>query len=146
MNVVKEISVKLDNRPGALSKLNGLLSADGISISALTVRPGPGGEGMLSFVATDPERAANILESGGYAPSHGEVLAAEMPHHPGGLNAILKPLQQAGVNIEYLYSCVGPHGAGNSTVIMLAVDSTAAAHDALSREWIRLYGEELYTF
>ncbi len=145
MNVVKEISVKLENRPGALSELNGLLSADGISIPALTVRPGTG-EAMLSFLATDPERAANILESGGYAPSEREVLAVELPHHPGGLNAILKSLKQAGVNIEYLYSCLGPHGAGAGTVIVLAVDNTAAAHDALSGEWIRLYGEELYRF
>ncbi|MFH1113201.1 MAG: ACT domain-containing protein [Pseudomonadota bacterium] len=145
MNVVKEISVKLENKPGALSELSELLSADGICIVALTVRTA-GGEGMASFVATDPERAANILESGALAPGVREVLAAEIPQHPGGLNAILKSLKQAGVNIEYLYSCVGPHAAGNGTVIMLAVDNTAAAHDALSREWIRLHGEELYRF
>lgn len=145
MKAVEEISVKLENKPGALSELSELLSADGISILALTVRTGAEA-GTLSFVATDPARVVNILESAGYNPTVRNIIAAEIPHHPGGLNAVLKPLKVAGVNVEYLYSCVGPHGAGHSTVIMLGVDDTAAAHDALSREWIRLYGEELYRF
>jgi hypothetical protein len=145
MKFVQEISVSLTNKPGTLSEISELLSADGISILALTVRT-EAEVGTLSFVATDPSRVVNILESAGYTPSVKEIIAAETPHHPGGLNAILKPLKLAGVNVDYLYSCVGPHGAGHSTVIMLGVDDPAGAHAALSKEWIRLYGDELYTF
>jgi hypothetical protein len=145
MKFVQEISVSLTNKPGTLSEISELLSADGISILALTVRT-EAEVGTLSFVATDPSRVVNILESAGYTPSVKEIVAAETPHHPGGLNAILKPLKLAGVNVDYLYSCVGPHGAGHSTVIMLGVDDPAGAHAALSKEWIRLYGDELYTF
>lgn len=145
MKAVEEITVKLQNKPGVISELSELLYADGITILALTMRTETEA-GTLSFVASDPTRAVNILQSAGYDPTVREIIAAEIPHHPGGLNAVLKPLKLAGVNIEYLYSCVGPHGAGHSTVILLGVDDTAAAHDALSREWIRLYGDELYRF
>ena len=145
MKTVKEIAVKLENKPGVLSEISELLGANGINIIALTVRT-DGPIGTLSFVATDPTRVLNILESAGYAPTLQEIIAAETPHHPGGLNALLKPLKLAGVNVEYLYACIGVHGAGDRTVLLLGVDNLHAAYDALSKEWIKLYGEELYDF
>jgi hypothetical protein len=145
MKTVKEVAVKLENRPGTLSEISELLASNGINILALTVRT-EGPLGTLHFVVTDPTRVLNILESGGYSPTVQEILAAEAPHHPGGLNALLKPLKLAGVNVSHLYSCIGSHGAGDETIILLGVDNLAAAHDALEREWIRLYGEELYNY
>lgn len=145
MKTVKEVVLTLENRPGTLSELSDLLAANGINILALTVIT-DGEKGTLSFVSNDPQRVANILESAGYSPSIREILAAEVPHHPGGLNAILKPLKIAGVNVSYMYSYLGAHGPADRTVILLGVDNLAAAHDALSREWIQLYGEELYNF
>ncbi|MBI5249969.1 MAG: ACT domain-containing protein [Desulfomonile tiedjei] len=145
MKTVKEIAVKLENKPGVLSGVSELLGANGINIIGLTVRT-EGPIGTLSFVATDPVRVLNILESAGYAPSVQEIIAAEAPHHPGGLTALLKPLKLAGVNVEYLYACISFHGAGDRTVILLGVDNLSAAYDALSKEWIKLYGEELYDF
>jgi hypothetical protein len=89
-------------------------------------------------------KVATILETAGYSATVKEILAAEAPHHPGGLNAILKPLKRANVNVEYLYSVIGCQG--DRSVILLGVTDLAVAHDALSKEWIHLYGEELYSF
>jgi hypothetical protein len=143
MKTVQEITVKLENRPGSLSEISELLGANGISILALTFE---GSAGTLSLVSTDPARALNILESAGFSATVQEILAAEAPHHPGGLNALLKPLKLAGVNVEHLYSCISFHGAGDKTIILLSVDNPSVAYDALSKEWIKLYGEELYNF
>lgn len=145
MKSVKEIAVHLQNRPGALSEISDLLGANGINILGLTVRA-ENAEGTLNFIATDPSKVINILESAGFKPVFKEILAAEAPHHPGGLNAILKPLKLAGVNIEYLYTCIGYHGVGDRTVILLAVDKLKEGHEALTKDWIRLFGEELYNF
>ncbi len=145
MKVVTDFAIKLENKPGALSEVSDLLGSNGINILALTVRT-EGETGILNFVSTDPVRAAGILQGAGYSVTTNEILAAEAPHHPGGLNAILKPLRLAGVNVDYVYSCIGQHGAGDATIVLLGVDKLQAAHDALSREWIRLYGEELYNF
>lgn len=143
MKTVKEIAIKLENRPGTLSEINELLGANGINILALTVRT-EGKTGTANLVVTDPVMVVNILESAGYSPSVQEIIAAEAPIHPGGLNALLKPLRLAGVNLEYLYLCIGSQGCADRTVILLGVDNLAAAHDALAKEWIKLYGEELY--
>ncbi len=145
MNTVKEVAVKLENKPGTLSRVSELLGANGINIIGLTVRA-EGSEGILNFVTPDPSRVTNILESAGYQPHVQEILAAEAPHHPGGLNAILKPLKAADVNVKYLYTCIGIHGSLDRTIILLGVDKLQEAHDALSKEWIKLLGEELYTF
>jgi len=88
----------------------------------------------------------SILQSAGYESKVQEIIAVEAPHHPGSLHALLKPLKLAGVNIERFYSCISSHGAGDSTIILLGVDNLSAAHEALTREWIKLYGEELYNF
>jgi hypothetical protein len=145
MKAVKEIAVKLENKPGTLSQVSDLLGANGVNILGLTVRA-QGKSGTLCFVCTDPARVVNILESSGYAPKEHDVLAVEVPHHPGGLNAILKALRLAGSNVEYLYTCIGCHGAGESSIVVLAVDNLKAAYDALAADWIKLYGEELYNF
>jgi hypothetical protein len=143
MKTVKEVAVKLENRPGKLSEIGELLAANGIMILALTVTT-EGDVGTVNLVVTDPTRVVNILESAGYAPALKDILAVEAPHHPGGLNALLKTLRLAGVNVAHLYSCFGETGAGDARVILVGVDNLETAHAALAREWFRLYGEELY--
>lgn len=145
MKTVREITVKLENKPGVLSEVCELLGANVINIIGLNVRT-DGPVGTLNFVATDPVRALNILESAGYAPTVQEIIAAEPPRHPGGLNALLKPLKLVGVNVEYLYACISLQGTGDKTILLLGVDNLQAACDALSRDWIKLHGEELYGF
>ncbi len=144
MKTIKEVEVKLENKPGALSAVNELLGANNVNILAVTVRA-VGDEGMMNFVSAEPDRVVGILTSAGYSAGTKEIIAAEIPSHPGGLNALLKPLRPAGVNVEYLYAAIGFLGSANSTILMLCVDDLQAAHDALAKEWIRLYGEELYT-
>lgn len=145
MKTVKEIAVAIENKPGRLSEVSDLLAANGVNILGLTVRTA-GKSGAMNFICTDPARVVNILESAGYRPSQEDILAVEIPHHPGGLNAILKSLKLASINVEYLYTCMGCSGSGEGSIMLLAVDNLAAAHDVLAREWIKLYGEELYSF
>jgi len=52
----------------------------------------------------------------------------------------------AGVNVEYLYSCITAQGAENNSIVLLGVNDIEAAQNALTKEWIRMYGEELYNF
>jgi hypothetical protein len=141
MKTVKQLSVSLPNKPGMLSKISDVMGVNGINIIGLYVRT-TGGEGVLSFVANDPERALNVLKLAGYEVTEEQIVACETPHHPGGLNAILKPLKEADVNVEYLYSYLG---SGGHTVLLLGIDKLQEGTNALERNWIRLYGSELYS-
>ena len=145
MKTVKEISVKLANEPGTLAEVSELLAAEGIGLVALTLLT-DGVTGTVRLVAQDPDRAVNILESTGFSPVIQDIIAAEVSRHPGGLHAVLKTLKAAGVNLEYLYTCVEPSPGRKGTVLILGADNTAAAHDALAKEWIRLLGDELYDY
>ncbi len=143
MKTITEVSVELENKPGTLSEMSELLGSNGINILALTITP-RGNSATVRIVAGDPARVENILSSAGYAAEKQQVLAAKTPDHPNGLNAVLKPLRLAGVNVEHIYTCMDRHASGGSTIMMLGVDDLQKAHDALSKEWIQLYGEELY--
>jgi hypothetical protein len=138
---VKQITVSLENVPGKLSEISGYLGENGINIIALSVAD-TADLSAVRFVVNDPEKASNILRSYGFPIKVSDVLAVETPNHPGGLNAILKPLKQVSINVNYLYTSLG--GAGK-TVVIVGVDKIDEAVQVLKKNWVHLYDEELYT-
>lgn len=140
MKTVQEINLELKDEPGQLCAISELLGANGINIIAIYVSAEEK-EGLLRFVANDPKKAYNILKTAGYQLGTREVMACETPHHPGGLNAVLKPLRAAGINVDYIYPCIG---TGNITVLILGVGPLEQALRIMEDNWIRVPGEELY--
>lgn len=55
------------------------------------------------------------------------VLAVEVPLHAGGMNAILKPLAKAEINIHYLYTTINRFG--EETIVILGVNKIDEARD-----------------
>jgi hypothetical protein len=139
---VKQISVSLENIPGKLSEVSDYLGENGINIIALSVAD-TADLSAVRFVVNDPEKAANILRSYGFPIKISHVLAVETPNHPGGLNAILKPLKEVSINVTYLYTCLG---GGGKTVFILGVDKIDEAIHVLKKNWVHLYDDEIYTF
>ncbi len=140
MKTVKQIDLKLKNEPGTLSTLSELLGSNGINIIAFYVVTEED-VGKLHFVANDPEKALNVLKTAGYQLEVNDVLACVTPHHPGGLNAVLKPLRTAGINVDYIYPCIG---TGDITVLIVGTKRLEQAHNIMQENWIRVLGEELY--
>ena len=138
---VKQISVSLENVPGKLSEVSDYLGENGINIIALSVAD-TADISAVRFVPSDPDRAVNVLRSHGYAIKLSEVLAVETPNHPGGLNAVLKPLKEVSINVSYLYTCLG---TGEKTVLIVGVDKMEEATQVLKKNWVHMYDEELYT-
>jgi len=138
---VKQISVSLENVPGKLSEVSDYLGENGINIIALSIAD-TADISAVRFVANDPEKAINVLRSHGYSIKTTDVLAVEAPNHPGGLNAILKPLKEVSVNVSYLYTCLG---AGEKTVLIVGVDKMDEAIQVLRKNWVHMFDEDLYT-
>jgi len=138
---VKQISVSLENAPGKLSEVSDYLGDNGVNIIALSIAD-TADISAVRFVASDPEKAANILKSHGYSFKLTDVLAVEAPNHPGGLNAILRPLKELSVNVNYLYTCLG---TGERTVLIMGVDRMADAVEILKKNWVHMFDEDLYT-
>jgi hypothetical protein len=138
---VKQISISLENVPGKFSEVIEYLGENGISIIALSVAD-TADISAIRFVANDYEKAANVLKSRGYSVKITEVLAVEAPHHPGGLNAVLKPLKEANININYLYTCLA---RSEKAVLIVGVDKMEEAIRVLRKNWVRMIDEEIYT-
>jgi hypothetical protein len=140
---VKELAIQVPNQPVQLAKISELMREAGINILALFVSTDTAsGQGLLRLVVDNPEKAANVLTSQGMKVELAEVVAVEISHHAGGLLAVLTSLKRAVVNVEYLYSCIH---TGQVTILILGVGKQLReALDALKKDWIRLYGEELY--
>lgn len=139
---VKQISVLLGNVPGTLARLTNILDKEDIATKAL-LAASDAEQSTVRMVVADPERAATVLESFGFNYELTDVLAAEVPLHPGGMNAILKPLAKADINIHYLYTTI--NRIGRETIVILGVDKIDQAREILRENWIRGIGEEIYS-
>lgn len=99
---VKQLSLFLENRPGALSRPVNLLAKAGINILTLSMADTQN-FGILRFIVKDWEHAKRLLEDSGFVVKVTDMVAVEVPDRPGGLGDILKTLEKARVNVEYMY-------------------------------------------
>ena len=98
-----QLSVFLQNRPGQLSDVCGLLARAEVSILTLSLADTEQ-FGILRLIVRDWLRARQILEADGCVVKVNEVVAVEIPHQAGGLAEVLAVLEEAEVNIEYMYA------------------------------------------
>ena len=130
---VKQISVLLGNVPGTLSRVTNILDKEDITTKAL-LAASAAESSTVRLVVSDPDRAAAVLESYGFDYEVTPVLAAEVPLHSGGMNAILKPLAKAEINILYLYTSI--NRIGKETIVILGTDKLDEAREVLKQNWI----------
>ena len=140
---VKQISVGLENVPGMFLAVSERLGAEGINIRAISVAD-TSDMSTVRFVSDDPEKTANVLRSHGYSARERDVIAVEVPDHPGGLRAVLKPLREANINVLYFYPFLG-RGESGQPIVIIGVDKTDEAVEALNRNWVHTFGKEIYT-
>ena len=140
---VKQISVSLDNVPGQFLRVSEYLGAEGINIRAISVAD-TSDISTVRFVTDDPAKTANVLRSNGYSVKETDVLAVEVPDHPGGLKAVLKPLKSRKINVLYLYTYLG-RGESGQPIVILGVDKTEEAIDVLNNNWVHTFGKEIYS-
>jgi hypothetical protein len=140
---VKQISVSLENMPGKFLDVSERLGIEGINIRAISVAD-TSDISTVRFVSDDPEKIVNVLKSHGFSVRVTDVIAVEVPDHPGGLQAVLKPLRGSGINVLYLYTYLGK-GKSGQPIVILGVDRTEEAIGILNRNWVHTFGKEIYT-
>jgi hypothetical protein len=139
---VKQISVLLGNVPGSFAKLIHILDSEDISTKAVSAASIVE-DSTVRLVVNDPDRAAALLESYNFNFEITPVLAAEVPLHTGGINAILKSLAKADINILYLYTTI--NRIGKETIVIIGVDRLEEAREILTENWIHLIDDEIYS-
>lgn len=137
---VKEIILGVKNRQGELSRIIGHLFENDVKIPGFWVGT-ENKKTTLRFIASDPEAAISALTGMGLKVKTTDVIAAQIPEHPGGLSTILKILQSEKINILHIYPCLETR----NPVLILEVDKTEQGVKVLKDNWINLYDERLYT-
>ncbi len=139
---VKSICMELPNKPGKLTTISELFGQNSVNIRALCVID-RGEKALFRFIVDDHVKALQTLKTNGISFDEKEVLAAEVPDHPGGLNALLKPLKEASVNVLYLYPFIGRYQ--KNAILIIEVDQIDKAKMVLSNNWVHLLGQELHS-
>jgi hypothetical protein len=140
---VKQVSVVLENVPGKFLSVSECLGREGINIRAISVAE-TSDRSTVRFVTDNPEKTVRVLKSNGYSVSLADVIAVEIPDHPGALKAVLKPLQEAKINVHYFYTFLG-RGESGQPIVIIGVDKTEEAVEALEKNWLHLFRDEIYS-
>ena len=136
---LKQLSLFLENKPGALTAPCRLLAQEGINIVTFALADTQQ-FGILRFVTKEWERAQRILEQNGFVAKVNDLVAIEVPDRPGGLVEVLEIVEKAGVNVEYMYAFTIKQG-GNGVLAFRFNDSDAAVR-ALQSSHIRIMSFE----
>ena len=125
---MKDVTIALPNRPGALAEMGEALGRAGVSVEgggAFVVD----GLGIAHFLFEDGAVARRALEAAGIRVlTEREVVVVRLNQaEPGQLGKISRQMAAAGVNIEILYS-------DHDHRLILVVDDLAAAR-AVAEEW-----------
>lgn len=130
MMIARQLSVFLENKPGRLCAATDALAREGINLSALTLAD-TSEFGILRLLVDQPDRAKEILTESGVTVRLTDVLVVAMDDAPGGAVGILHLLSEAGLNIEYMYACVGRESG--KAIMVIRTDDTELAADILHR-------------
>lgn len=100
-----QLSIFVENRPGRLFGICSLLGDGGINIRAITIAESEG-FGVLRIIVDRPDDAFDILKMAGYTANVADIVAVDVVDRPGGLAEVLRVLNDAGINVEYMYGFV----------------------------------------
>ena len=84
---VEQISVFLENKSGRLAEVTRVLGEAGINIRALSLADTTD-FGILRLICDNYDKAREVLKAKGFTVGKTEVLAVEVPDHPGGLGLV----------------------------------------------------------
>ena len=134
---LKQLSLFLENKPGALSAPVKILADAGINILTLSIAEARQ-FGILRLLVRDWQAAKDLLEKHGLMVKVTDVLAIEVADRPGGLAEVLLALEEAGINLEYMYAFTLKRDSKG--LLLLRFDDPDKAIEALQRRKINLVG------
>ena len=130
MEIAKQLSVFLANKPGMLAEVCDELANAEINIFALTISD-TADHSVVRMVVSDHEKALQIFEERGVLSVESKVLLIENNNRPGSLAKISKKLAKAKINIEYAYLATGPKA--KIGLLVMRVDDTKRALKVLQK-------------
>jgi hypothetical protein len=135
---VKQFSIFLQNKVGALLEIVRLLNANNVQVIALISQDSTD-SAIVRILATDPESVEELFDLHEIAYSMSEILVVEMKEVATDLKRMLQSLLMAEVNILVCYPIlIRPHGR---SAIALQVDDQECSSSVLAGEGFRILNQ-----
>lgn len=135
-----QVSVFMQNKPGQLEKVTGILQEAQVNIRAVTLSSSASGWGILNLLVDRPEAAQEALRAHKITAALRRIMVVEVDDHPGGLHKVLLLLAQAGLNVENATGSVLEKG--QRAILVIDVEHVEEAEELLAGAGVRLVAEE----
>ena len=128
---VKELNLRLEDRPGTLGKVSQALADRGLNVLAFQSVPAEGNKSLVRLVVDNLATAKTILDSQSVNYSEVEVAQVSLPNRAGELARAASRLGDANININYAYTGVDP--TTNKPLLFFGVNDLSRAAEILDQ-------------
>lgn len=135
--IVKQLSVFLENREGRIKDVMEILATNDINIAAASLAD-TSEYGMLRMIVSDPEKAKRVLKEKHVSAMLTDVICIRVPHAVGSLYKAMKALEDAKVNVEYMYAFAN----GEDASAVLKTKDAGLAVKTLEEKGFSLYSKD----
>lgn len=108
--IVKQVTVKVENREGKLKEVMDILAAENINVEAISMA-----DTVTRLILPNPEQVAEILRKHRYEVELTDVLRVKVPSKAGALANMLVDIAKEKINLEYMYAFAT--GSGDEMII-----------------------------
>ena len=137
--LIKQISVFVENKPGRLAEITGVIADSGIDIRALSIADTTD-FGILRLIVDKPETAEKALRDAGLTVSVTNVIAIGIDDVPGSFASAMKTLAGAGIDVEYMYAFISRDT--KKAYVILRVGDNEKAGQVLTANGVELLDEK----
>ena len=139
---IKQLSLFIENKPGQLLIPCKILADAGINIITLSLADTQQ-FGILRLIVKPWQKVKTILDKAGCVVKVTDVVAIEVQDRPGGLAEIIETIDDAKLNIEYMYAFTCG-GDGKAVLVFRFDDVDLAIKNLQSRGVNMIASVELY--
>ena len=136
---IKQLTVFVENKQGALVSITDTLSKNNINLRALSIAETQD-IGMLRLIVNDTETAEKVLTEEGYLIKVNDVVGVKIGDTPGKLSAALRVLDEKKINMDYLYAFMAR--TEKHAYVVIRVEDNDAAEKALEDAGFHMITEE----
>jgi hypothetical protein len=129
MPTSKELTIRMEDKPGTLGKFCKTLADHKVNVLAFQSVPAEG-KSMVRMVVDNPANAKKALDAEHLSYTETEVAQVKLPNLPGELGRAASQLGEADINIEHAYSGLD---ASNSPVVFFGVKDIGKAVAVLDK-------------
>ncbi len=135
---IKQLTVFVENKKGTMASVTDILSKNNINIRALSIAETQD-FGILRLIVNDDAEAMKALGEQEYLIKSIDVVGVKIGDAPGKLAEALGVLDQAGINVEYLYAFMAR--TEKHAYVVLRVEDNEVAESVLVNAGFKLITE-----